>query len=52
MISGLAQRRFSCNAPLMTCDTLPSFYRQVGKDPEQLLAETLENLATRFKLQK
>ena len=30
----------------------PGFYRQVGKDPEQLLAEALENLAIRFKLQK
>jgi hypothetical protein len=29
----------------------PDFYRQVGKDPEQLLAEALENLAKRFKLQ-
>jgi hypothetical protein len=30
----------------------PDFYPQVGKDPEQLLAEALENLAQRFKLQK
>jgi hypothetical protein len=30
----------------------PDFYRQVGKHPEQLLAEALEKLATRFKLQK
>ena len=30
----------------------PSFYRQIGKDPEQILAEALEKLVTRFKLQK
>ena len=30
----------------------PDFYRQIGKDPEQIVAEGLENLATRFNLQK
>jgi hypothetical protein len=30
----------------------PDFYRQVGKDPEQLLAKALENLARCFMLQK
>ena len=30
----------------------PDFYRQVGKQPEQIIAEALEKLATRFKLQK
>jgi hypothetical protein len=28
----------------------PDFYRQIGKDPEQILAEALQNLAARFKL--
>jgi hypothetical protein len=28
----------------------PDFFRQIGRDPEQILAEALENLATRFKL--
>jgi hypothetical protein len=30
----------------------PDFYRQIGKDPEQIFSEALEKLATRFKLQK
>jgi hypothetical protein len=30
----------------------PDFYRQIGEDPVQLLAEGLETLAERFKLQK
>jgi hypothetical protein len=30
----------------------PDFYRQIGKDPEQILAQALENLTKRFKLQK
>jgi hypothetical protein len=30
----------------------PDFYRQLGRNPEQLLAEALENLAQRFKLHK
>jgi hypothetical protein len=30
----------------------PDFYRQIGRNPEQILAEALENLATRFRLQK
>jgi hypothetical protein len=29
----------------------PDFYRQVGRDPEKILAQALENLATRFNLQ-
>jgi hypothetical protein len=28
----------------------PDFYRQIGCDPEQILADALESLATRFKL--
>jgi hypothetical protein len=28
----------------------PYFYRQIGRDPEQILAEALESLVTRFKL--
>jgi hypothetical protein len=28
----------------------PDLYRQIGRDPEQILAEALESLATRFKL--
>jgi hypothetical protein len=36
----------------MDAHNYPDFYRQVGKDPEQLLAEALENLVKRFKLQK
>jgi hypothetical protein len=28
----------------------PKFYRQLGKDPKQILAEALENLARRFDL--
>ena len=30
----------------------PDFYRQIGRDPEQLLMKALENLAQRFNLQK
>jgi hypothetical protein len=29
----------------------PDFYRQLGKDPEQILAEALGSLARRFDLQ-
>jgi hypothetical protein len=29
----------------------PDFYRQIGRDPEQILVEALENLARRFDLQ-
>jgi hypothetical protein len=36
----------------MAAHNHPNFYRQVGKVPEQILAEALENLAQRFKLQK
>jgi hypothetical protein len=34
----------------MNAHNHPDFYRQIGRDPEQLLAEALENLVTRFKL--
>jgi hypothetical protein len=36
----------------MDAHNYPDFYRQIGKDPEQLLGEALENLVKRFKLQK
>jgi hypothetical protein len=29
----------------------PSFYRQIGKDPQQLTASALESLATKFVMQ-
>jgi hypothetical protein len=29
----------------------PDFYRQIGKDPEQILAMALDKLARRFDLQ-
>ena len=35
----------------MNAHNYPEFYRQIGKNPEQILAEALENLANRFKLQ-
>jgi len=36
----------------MNAHNHPDFYRQLGKDPEQVVAEALEKLVTRFKLQK
>jgi hypothetical protein len=36
----------------MNAHNYPDFYRQLEKDPEQIITEALEKLAVRFKLQK
>jgi hypothetical protein len=34
----------------MDAHNYPDFYRQIGRDPEQILAEALKSLEARFKL--